>query len=50
MTQFEMTFARRAFPCLDEPGYRATFRLRVRHFPKLSVISNTRGFTSVQPG
>lgn len=42
VTQFEMTFARRAFPCFDEPGLRATFSLTLQHDKDVSVQSNTR--------
>ena len=39
-TQFESTGARMAFPCVDHPGFKATFDLTVRIDPGLEVISN----------
>ncbi|XP_052133152.1 glutamyl aminopeptidase-like [Frankliniella occidentalis] len=42
VTQFEMTFARRALPCFDEPGYRATFALAITHHVEESAVSNTQ--------
>ncbi|XP_058061219.1 membrane alanyl aminopeptidase [Anopheles bellator] len=41
-TQFEQTHARRAFPCFDEPRYKAKFQLTISHkTPQYSVYSNT---------
>ncbi len=41
-TQFEATDARRAFPCFDEPGFKAPFELAVSVPHALAAVSNTR--------
>jgi puromycin-sensitive aminopeptidase len=40
-TQFEATDARRAFPCWDEPAFKAVFATTLVIDPKLTAISNT---------
>jgi len=40
-TQFEAPYARRAFPCFDEPQYKATFDVTLVIDKKLRAISNT---------
>lgn len=40
-TQFAPTFARRAFPCYDEPGIRATMQLTIEHDKSFTAVSNT---------
>ncbi|RZB39723.1 Peptidase M1 domain containing protein [Asbolus verrucosus] len=40
-TQFEVTNARRAFPCFDEPSFKATFNLSVVYPKGYNVIANT---------
>lgn len=39
-TQFEAIDARRMFPCFDEPGFKATFKLTVASPKKFHVLSN----------
>ena len=39
-TQFEAPYARRAFPCFDEPSYKATFDVALKFDKKLQAISN----------
>ncbi|XP_072037203.1 aminopeptidase N-like [Amphiura filiformis] len=39
-TQLAVTYARRAFPCFDEPAFKARFLLTLDHAPDYNAISN----------
>nr|XP_012230590.1 PREDICTED: thyrotropin-releasing hormone-degrading ectoenzyme-like [Linepithema humile] len=41
VTQFSPTYARRAFPCMDEPYLKAEFQLRIGHHKDQQATSNT---------
>ncbi|XP_055017294.1 endoplasmic reticulum aminopeptidase 1b isoform X2 [Boleophthalmus pectinirostris] len=39
-TQFEATFARGAFPCFDEPAFKANFTIQIVREPRHIAVSN----------
>ena len=49
-TQFEATDARRAFPCWDEPAFKAVFSVTLAIDPALTAVSNTRIVSETHEG
>ncbi|XP_053181122.1 endoplasmic reticulum aminopeptidase 1b [Scomber japonicus] len=50
-TQFEATFARGAFPCFDEPAFKASYTIRIIREPRHIAISNMPKVKTVElPG
>ncbi|PYM16476.1 MAG: peptidase, partial [Candidatus Rokuibacteriota bacterium] len=49
-TQFEATDARRAFPCWDEPAFKAVFATTLVIDPALTAVSNTRIASETREG
>ncbi|CAB3386081.1 Hypothetical predicted protein [Cloeon dipterum] len=49
VTQFSPTGARRAFPCFDEPSYKAKFTIHVAREPLKVVTSNMRVAAANRP-
>ncbi|XP_008559728.2 thyrotropin-releasing hormone-degrading ectoenzyme [Microplitis demolitor] len=39
-THFQPAAARRAFPCWDEPAFKAEFEISLKHYPNYTALSN----------
>ncbi|XP_036423928.1 alanyl (membrane) aminopeptidase b [Colossoma macropomum] len=47
-TQMQATYARKAFPCFDEPAMKAYFNITLLHDPETTALSNGRDIETVE--